>query len=90
MLASARLTKESVAVLISRQATAIRQALLQKGYRLRKCPKQAVWRIFLEPSDQQFLVLKYLGSEGRWVLDEGSTNRRKQRELWQIIRGAIA
>ncbi|MBD1864199.1 MULTISPECIES: hypothetical protein [Trichocoleus] len=90
MLASARPAKESVAVLISRQATAIRQALVQKGYRFRKFPSQAAWRIFLGSSDDDFLLLKYLGSENRWVLYRGNTDRRKQKELWQIIRGAIA
>ena len=82
--------KKSKATEVRRVATdiaAIKAALHQRGYRLRKQPKQPVWKVIISPD--RFYTLTYQPAPvSAWVLHPQDNDIRRQ-AIETIIQSAI-
>ena len=69
------------------EVAAIRAALLKHGYRMRKQPKQAVWKVFITP-DYFYLLTYQPAPISAWVLHPQNNDPRRQ-AVETIIQDAI-
>lgn len=69
-----RKSKATEGLRVAQEITAIRAALHQRGYRLRKRPKQAAWTIYVR--DDNFYQLTYQPAPiSSWVLYPQNSDR---------------
>jgi hypothetical protein len=69
------------------ELAAIRAALHKRGYRMRKQPKQAVWKVIINP-DHFYLLTYQTSPVSAWVLDPQNNDTRRQ-AIETIIQDAI-
>jgi hypothetical protein len=82
-----RKSKVSEALRVAQDVAAIRAALHQRGYRLRKRPKQAVWTVYL--TDDSFYDLIYQPApSSSWVLHPQNNNSARH-SIETIIQRAL-
>ncbi len=80
-------SKATEARRVASDVAAIRAALHQRGYRLRKQPKQPVWKVILTPD--RFYTLTYQPAPvSAWVLHPQDNDTRRQ-AIETIIQRAI-
>jgi predicted membrane chloride channel (bestrophin family) len=80
-------TKVTEALRVATDIAAIKAALHQRGYQLRKQPKQPVWKVILTPD--HFYKLTYQPAPiSAWVLHPLSQDRRYQ-TIEAIIQHAL-
>ncbi len=80
-------SKATEARRVASDVAAIRAALHQRGYRLRKQPKQPVWKVILTPD--RFYTLTYQPTPiSAWVLHPQDNDTRRQ-AIETIIQRAI-
>ena len=80
-------SKATEALRVASDVAAIRAALHQRGYQLRKQPKQPVWKVILTPD--HFYKLSYQPAPiSAWVLHPQNNDTRHQ-ALETIIQRAI-
>jgi hypothetical protein len=82
-----RKSKAIEAVRVAQEITAIRVALHQHGYRLRKRPKQPVWTVYV--TDDNFYQMTYQPAPiSSWVLYP-QNNDASHNTIMNIIQGAL-
>ena len=80
-------SKATEALRVATDIAAIRAALYQRGYRIRKQPKQAVWKVLVTPD--HFYKLTYQPAPiSAWVLHPQNNDIRRQ-AIENIIQNAI-
>jgi hypothetical protein len=80
-------SKATEALRVASDVAAIRAALHQRGYRLRKQPKQPVWKVIITP--EHFYTLTYQPAPiSAWVLHPQDNDIRRQ-AIEAIIQNAI-
>jgi hypothetical protein len=80
-------SKATEALRVATDIAAIKTALHQRGYRLRKQPKQPVWKVIITPD--RFYKLTYQPAPvSAWVLHPQDNDIRSQ-ALETIIQSAI-
>jgi hypothetical protein len=80
-------SKATEALRVATDIAAIKAALHQRGYRLRKRPKQPVWKVIITP--EIFYTLTYQPAPiSAWVLHPQDNDIRRQ-TLETIIQQAI-
>ncbi len=80
-------SKATEARRVASDVAAIRAALHQRGYRLRKQPKQPVWKVIITPD--HFYKLTYQPAPiSAWVLHPQNNDIRRQ-AIEAIIQNAI-
>lgn len=80
-------SKATEALRVATDIAAIRAALKKRGYRLRKQPKQAVWKVIVTPD--QFYLLTYQPTPiSAWVLHPQNNDAERQ-TIENIIQRAI-
>jgi hypothetical protein len=80
-------SKATEALRVATDVAAIRAALHQRGYRLRKQPKQPVWKVIITPD--RFYTLTYQPAPiSGWVLHPQNNDTRYQ-TIEAIIQNAI-
>ena len=80
-------SKATEALRVATDIAAIKAALHKRGYRLRKQPKQAVWKVLVTPD--HFYKLTYQPAPiSAWVLHPQSNDIRRQ-AIENIIQNAI-
>jgi hypothetical protein len=80
-------SKATEALRVATDITAIKAALHQRGYRLRKQPKQLVWKVIITP--ERFYTLTYQPAPiSAWVLHPQDNDTRRQ-AIETIIQRAI-
>jgi hypothetical protein len=80
-------SKATEAVRVATDIAAIKAALHQRGYRLRKRPKQPVWKVIITPD--HFYTLTYQPTPiSTWVLHPQDNDIRRQ-TLETIIQQAL-
>ena len=79
--------KATEALRVASDVAAIRAALHQRGYQLRKQPKQPVWKVIITPD--RFYTLTYQPAPiSAWVLHPQDNDTRRQ-AIATIIQSAI-
>jgi hypothetical protein len=79
--------KATEALRVATDIAAIKTALYQRGYRLRKQPKQPVWKVIITP--EIFYTLTYQPAPiSAWVLHPQDNDIRRQ-AIETIIQSAI-
>jgi hypothetical protein len=80
-------SKATEALRVASDVAAIRAALHQRGYQLRKQPKQPVWKVIITPD--RFYTLTYQPAPiSAWVLHRQNNDTRYQ-AIETIIQRAI-
>jgi len=80
-------SKATEAHRVATDVAAIKAALHQRGYQLRKLPKQPVWKVILTPD--RFYTLTYQPAPiSAWVLHPQNNDTRRQ-AIETIIQRAI-
>jgi hypothetical protein len=80
-------SKATEALRVATDIAAIKAALYQRGYRLRKQPKQPVWKVIL--TSDRFYTLTYQPAPiSTWVLHPQDIDTRR-RAIETIIQSAI-
>ncbi len=80
-------SKATEALRVATDVAAIRAALHQRGYQLRKQPKQPVWKVIITPD--RFYKLTYQPNPiSAWVLHPQDTDIRRQ-TIEIIIQSAL-
>jgi len=82
-----RKSKVSEALRVAQDVAAIRAALHQRGYRLRKRPKQAVWTVYLT-NDSFYDLIYQPAPSSSWVLHPQNNNSDRH-SLETIIQRAL-
>ncbi|MCA1993221.1 MAG: hypothetical protein LDL41_14465 [Coleofasciculus sp. S288] len=82
-----RKSRATEALRVATDIAAIRTALKKRGYKVRKQPKQAGWKVFITP-DESYLLTYQPAPISAWVLhpQNDSPNRQK---LLTIIQTAL-
>jgi hypothetical protein len=80
-------SKATEALRVASDVAAIRAALHQRGYQLRKQPKQPVWKVIITPD--RFYKLTYQPAPiSAWVLHPQNNDTRRQ-AIEAIIQSAL-
>jgi two-component SAPR family response regulator len=80
-------SKATEALRVAKDIAAIKAALHKRGYRLRKQPKQPVWKVIISPD--RFYKLTYQPNPiSAWVLHPQDNDIRRQ-AIETIIQSAI-
>jgi hypothetical protein len=80
-------SKATEALRVATDIAAIRAALHQRGYQLRKQPKQPVWKVIITPD--RFYTLTYQPTPiSAWVLHPQDNDTRRQ-AIETIIQSAL-
>lgn len=80
-------SKATEALRVATDIAAIRAALYERGYRLRKQPKQSVWKVIVTP-DHVYTLTYQPAPTSAWVLHPQDSNTRCQ-VLENIIHSSI-
>lgn len=80
-------SKATEALRVATEIAAIKAALHKRGYRLRKQPKQPVWKVIITPD--HFYTLTYQPSPvSTWILHP-QDNERNRQTLETIIQSTL-
>jgi hypothetical protein len=80
-------SKATEALRVAKDIAAIKAALHQRGYRLRKQPKQPVWKVIITP-DRFYTLTDQPAPISAWVLHPQDTDIRRQ-TIETIIQSAL-
>ncbi len=81
-------SKATEALRVAQEIAAIRAALHKRGYRIRKQPKQAAWKVIVTP-DEFYLLTYQAAPISAWILHPQNNESEHRHTIETIIQRAV-